>query len=138
MRATITVALVLLAGCGAPAGAGGDAGVDDAGPISFRIQIEDPLNLYDDVRIAGRDLRLIVVPAADYSCSTSAGTVSPEIPDAALGEILDAIVDVRVSGDLDITYEVPRGTWVVLVRDPALATGCGVGTDSATFTLVSP
>lgn len=88
------------------------------------IALDDPLGLVQDVASAGNPLRVYVVPAASYACSTSTGLTTPDVPDAEVGAVEDAIVDseAMINGDMaTLTAMVPVGDWVVLVR--------GKGTD---------
>ncbi len=88
------------------------------------IALDDPLGLVQDVAAAGNPLRVYVLPAAGYSCSTSTGLITPDIADAEVGAVEDAIVDgsAMISGDMaSLSATVPVGDWTILVR--------GKGTD---------
>ena len=80
---------------------------------------EGLLGLVQDVAAAGNPLRVYVLPAAGYSCSTSTGLITPDIADAEVGAVEDAIVDgsAMISGDMaSLSATVPVGDWTILVR----------------------
>lgn len=117
MKAARLLPLLALLGLAVP---GCLASPSEAHPIALR----DPLGLIgcDAGETVGcvpaGALRLLVVPAGDYACSSD-GQTSPLIPDAPVGDTADAVVDITVpvtAGAARQEVVIPAGDWVVLVR----------------------
>jgi cysteine-rich repeat protein len=103
---SLLVAIASLASCAAPLD-GVTLALGDPGALLERV--EGPL-------------RVLVFVGTQYACDPATGQLSPEVADASLGEIGNAVVDVEipVASPTRAELGVPSGTLVVLVRGRGL------------------